>query len=104
MAGYTIYSQCQIEWFNNTCDGKSQACWRKTSHHILDGYATPLQCRLGLMYMHILGKPTDQDLDQYPDVLLTSPSEWDPDYSHPNTCGSPTGHLILLLGTNMTQE
>ena len=42
------------------------------------------------MYMSILGKPTDQDLDQYPHVLLTSPHECDPsvlDYSHPNTHG-----------------
>ena len=57
--GNTIHSPCQIEWFNNTCDDKS--------HHVggtfLDGYATPLQCRSGLMYMSILGKPTDQDLD-----------------------------------------
>ena len=53
------------------------------SHHVrgkhiitfLDGYATPLKCRSGLMYMSNLGKPTDQDLDQYPHVLLTSPHE-----------------------------
>ena len=40
--------------------------------------------------MSILGKPTGQDLDQYPHVLLTSPHEWDLciwDYSHPNTHG-----------------
>ena len=40
------------------------------------------------MYMSILGKPTDQDLDQYHHVLLTSPHEWDPsvlDYCHPNS-------------------
>ena len=43
--------------------------------------------------MSILGKPTDQDLDQYPHVLLTSPHEWDPsvlDYAHPNTRGYPS--------------
>ena len=54
----------------------------------LDGYATPLQCRSGLMYMSILGKPTDQDFDECPHVLLTSPHKWDPSvlhYSHPNT-------------------
>ena len=58
----------------------------------LDGYATPLQCRSGLMYMSILGKATDQDLDEYPHVFHTSPHEWDPsvlDYSHPNTKGYP---------------
>ena len=85
--GNTIHSPCQIEWFNNTCDDKS--------HHItfLDGYATPLECRSGLMYMSTIGKPTDQDLDQYPHVLLTSPHEWDPsalDYSHPNPHGYPS--------------
>ena len=45
------------------------------------------------MYMSILGKPTDQDLDQYPHVLLTSLHEGDPsvlDYSHSNTWGYPS--------------
>ena len=43
--------------------------------------------------MSILGKPTDQDLDQYPHVLLTSSHESDPsvlDYSHPNTHAYPS--------------
>ena len=87
--GNTIHSLCQIEWFNDTCDDKS--------HHqvitFLDGFSTPLQCRSGLMYMNALGKPTDQDLDQYPHVLLTSPHEWDPsvlDYSDPTTCRYPS--------------
>ena len=38
-------------------------------------------------------KLTDQGLDQYPHVLLTSPHEWDPsnlDCSHPTTCGYPS--------------
>ena len=45
------------------------------------------------MYMSILGKPTEQDLDQHPHILHPSPHEWDPsvlDYSHPNTHGYPT--------------
>ena len=59
----------------------------------LDGLATPLQCRSGLMNMSILGKPTDQDLDQYPHVLLTNPHEWDSsvlDYSHPSSHRYPS--------------
>ena len=43
--------------------------------------------------MSILGKPTEQVIDEYPHVLLTSPHEWDPsvlDYSHPNTHRSPS--------------
>ena len=45
------------------------------------------------MYMSILGKPTDQDLDQYPHVLVTSPHEWAPSvtgYALPCTCGYPS--------------
>ena len=59
----------------------------------LDGYSTPLQCRTGLMYMNLLGKHTDADLNTYPHVLLTGPHEWDPsvlDYTHPTTSGDPT--------------
>ena len=56
------------------------------------------------MYMSILGKPTDQDLDQYPHVLLTSPHEWDPLYwiiHTPTHMDTLLGHLTLQLGTNM---
>ena len=91
--GNTIHSPCQIEWFNNTCDDKSHHVGGKQVITFLDGYATPLECRSGLMYMRILGIPTDQDLDQYPHVLLTSPHEWNHsvlDYSHSNTCGYPS--------------
>ena len=45
------------------------------------------------MYMSLLGKPTDADLDTFPHVLLTGPHEWDPsvlDYTHPTTAGDPT--------------
>ena len=55
------------------------------------------------MYMSILDKPTDQDWDQYPHVLLTSPHEWDPSVGL-FPMDIPLEHLILLLGTNMTQE
>ena len=91
--GNNIQSPCQIEWFHNTCDDKSHHVGGKQVITFLDGYAAVLQCRSGLMYMSILGKPTDQDLDQYPHILLTSQHEWDPsllDYSHPNTLGYPS--------------
>ena len=73
--GNTIHSPCQIEWFNNTCDDKSHHVGGKPVITFLDGYAAPLKCRSSLMYMSILGKPTDQDLDQYHHVCLTSPLE-----------------------------
>ena len=44
------------------------------------------------MYLSILGKPTDHDLERYPLVHLTGPHEWDPsvlDYTHPSGDGEP---------------
>ena len=78
-------------------------------HHVggkqvnfLDGQVTPLECRSGLMYMSLFGKPTDQDLEAYPDVLLTSPHEWDPSVFNTLTQEhTPLGHLIHLLEINM---
>ena len=104
--GNTIHSPGQIEWFQNTCDDKSFHVGGKQVITFLDGYSTPLQCRTGLMYMSLLGKPTDADLNTYPHVLLTGPHEWDPsvlDYTRPTTSGDPTwapdpsqhGHMTL---------
>ena len=45
------------------------------------------------MYINLLGKSTDVDLDTFPHVLLTGPHEWDQsvlDYTHPTTTGDPT--------------
>ena len=91
--GNTNHSPGQIEWFQNTCDDKSFHVGRKQVINFLDGYSTPLQCRAGLMYMSLLGQPTDADLNTYPHVLLTGPHEWDPsvlDYTHPTTSGDHT--------------
>ena len=71
--GHTIHSPCQIEWFNNRCDDKSHYVGGKQVITFLDCYTTPLECRSGLIYKSSLGKPTDQDLDQYPHVLLINP-------------------------------
>ena len=91
--GNTIHSPGQIEWFQNTCDDKSFHVGGKQVITFLHGYATPLQCRTVLMYMNLLGKPTDEDLDTFTHVLLTGPHEWVPsvqDYTHPATAGDPT--------------
>ena len=91
--GNTIHSPGQIEWFQNTCDDKSFHVGGKQVINFLDGYFTPLQCRTGLMYMSLLGQPTDADLNTYPHALLNGPHEWDPsvlDYTHHTTSGDPT--------------
>ena len=76
--GNTIDSPVQIEWFQNTCDDKSIHVVGKQDINFLVGYSTTLQCRTGLMYMSLLGKSTDADLNTYPHVLPTGPHEWDP--------------------------
>ena len=46
----------------------------------------------GLIYLSLLGKPTDQDLERYPAVHLAGLHEWDPpilDYTHPSGDGEP---------------
>ena len=68
--GNTIHSPGQIEWFQNTGDDKSFHVGGKQVINFLDGYSTPLQCRTGLMYMSLLGKPTDADLTHIPMCYL----------------------------------
>ena len=71
--GHTIHSSGQIEWFKNSVDDRSVQVGRQQRLCTIDGYAMPLTCRGDLMYLSILGKPTDQDLERYPVVHLTGP-------------------------------
>ena len=85
--GQTIHSSGQIEWFKNSVDDRSVQVGGKPRICTIDGYAMPLACRGGLMYLSIRGKPTDKYLGRYPAVHLTGPHEWDPsvlDYTHPS--------------------
>ena len=44
------------------------------------------------MYLSLLGKPSDEDLEWYPAVHLTGPHEWDApvlDFTHPSGDGEP---------------
>ena len=71
--GHTIQYSGQIEWFKNSVDDKSVQVGGNQRICTIDGYAMPLTCRGGLMYLSILGKPTDKDLERYPAVHLTGP-------------------------------
>ena len=66
--GHTIHSSRQIEWFKTSVDDRSVIVGIGGKHWIctIDGYAMPLVCRGGLMYLSLLGKPSDEDLDFYP--------------------------------------
>ena len=53
--GHTIHSSGQIEWFKNSVDDRSVQVGGKQRICTIDGYAMPLTCRGGLMYLSILG-------------------------------------------------
>ena len=87
--GHTIHSSGQIK---NSVDDRSVQVGGKQRICAIDGYAMPLTRKGGLMYLSILGKPTDKDLERYPAVHLTGPHERDPsvlDYTHPSGDGEP---------------
>ena len=73
--GHTIHSSGQIEWFKNSLDDRSVQVGGKQRICTIDGYAMPLVSRGGLMYLAILRKPTDKDLERYLTVHLTGPHE-----------------------------
>ena len=88
--GHNIHSSGQIEWSKNSVDDRSVQVGGKQRICTIDDYAMPLTCRGGLMYLSILGKCTDTDLERYPAVHLTGPHEWDSsvwDYTHPSGDG-----------------
>ena len=103
--GHMIYSSGQIEWHKNTVDDKSVKVGGSQCITTLDGYSFPLKYTGGLMYLSILGKPTDEELVKYPSVHLTSIHEWDPLSLTSDTLmemGSQFGHVIHSMLTSMT--
>ena len=90
--GHTIQSSGQIEWHKNIVDDKSVKVGGSQCITTLDGYSFHLKYTGGLMYLSILGKPTDEELVKYSSVHLTSIHEWDPsvlDFSYPDRDGEP---------------
>ena len=69
--GHTIRSSGQIELFKNSVDDRSVQVGGKQRICTIDGYAMSLTCRGGLMYLSILDKPTETDLERYPAIHLT---------------------------------
>ena len=95
----------------NTVDEKSVKVGGSQCITTLDGYSFLLKCTGGLMYLSILGKPTDEELVKYPSVHLTSIHEWDPsvlDFSHPEGNGEPhwacDPQHVDLIGPNFDPQ
>ena len=75
--GSTIISSAQIEAYKNRCDDRSLKVGGTQRITTLDGYVIPLCIRNGLPYM-AMHPPTDDELESFPHVVLTSDVHWDP--------------------------
>ena len=75
--GKTIHASPQLEHYGNKVDNRSRKIGGKQRITTLEGYLIPLQIRQGLPYFK-MSPPSDDDLDCYPHVILTSDMDWDP--------------------------
>ena len=76
--GSSIHSSGQLEWLQTHVHETSVKVGSTQLINTLDGYSVPLLIKDGLAYATSIGRSTDQDMDTYPHVLITSPDEWDP--------------------------
>ena len=75
--GRSIHAAGQMEWFNCQVDDRSKIIGGAQQIEKSEGYVIPLSIESGLVYMHSIRIPTDQDLQNYPHVFFTSPDIWD---------------------------
>ena len=71
--GRSIHAAGQMEWFNCQVDDRSIIVGGAQRIETSEGYVIPLSIESGLVYMHTIRIPTDQDLQNYPHVFFTSP-------------------------------
>ena len=87
--GSSIHSSGQLEWLQTNVDETSVKVGGTQLITTLDEYSVPLLIKDGLAYATSLGKSTDQDMDTYPHVFITSPDEWDPSKVPDQPFGDP---------------
>ena len=87
--GSFIHSSGQLEWFQTNVDETSVKVGGTQLITTLDGYSVHLLIKDGLAYATPLGRSTDQDMDTYPHVSITSPDEWDPSQVPDQPFGDP---------------
>ena len=76
--GSSIHSSGQLEWLQTHVHETSVKVGGTQLINTLHGYSVPLLIKDGLAYATSIRRSTDQDMDTYPHVLITSPDEWDP--------------------------
>ena len=87
--GSSIHSSGQLEWLQTNVDETSVKVGGTQLITTLDEYSVPLLIKDGLAYATSLGKSTEQDMDTYPHVFITSPDEWDPSQVPDQPFGDP---------------
>ena len=108
--GHTIHSSGQIEWFKNSVDDRSVQVGGKQRICTIDGYSIHLMCRDGLMYLSLLGKPSDKDLERYPAMHLTGPHVTEKAERHtfkaPCCCfeNAPYTELTIVCTINVSSD
>ena len=75
--GRSIHAAGQMEWFNCQVYDRSKIVGGAQRIETSERYVIQLSIESGLVYMHTIRIPTDQDLQNYPHVFLTSPDIWD---------------------------
>ena len=75
--GRSIHAAGQMEWFNCQVDDRSKIVGGAQRIETSEGYVIPLSIESGLVYMHTIRIPTDQDHQNYPHVFFPSPDIWD---------------------------
>ena len=75
--GRSIHAAGQMEWFNCQVDDRSETVGGAQRIETYEGYVIPLSIESGLVYMHSIRIPNDQDIQNYPHVFFTSPDIWD---------------------------
>ena len=87
--GSSIHSSGQLEWLQTHVHETSVKAGGTQLINTLDEYSVPLLIKDGLAYAISLGKSTDQDMDTYPHVFISSPDEWDPSQVPDQLFGDP---------------
>ncbi|KAL7564560.1 hypothetical protein ACA910_013960 [Epithemia clementina (nom. ined.)] len=88
--GSSIHSSGQLEWMGLKVDERPALVDGCQHIETLQNHIIPISIKGGLAYIKPVGKPTDQDMDDYPCVFFTNPADWDPallDYEFPDTDG-----------------
>ena len=105
--GSPIHSSGQLEWLQTNVDETSVKVGGTQLINTLDGYSVPLPIKNDLAYATSLGRPTEQDMDTYPHVFITSPDKWDHSQVPDQPFGDPmfdaygdfNKHIIASLNT-----